>query len=563
MASTISDDDYANNDNNDVGYQKFENIEVPAKKPTKKPTASKKTKTDKASDSEILTRALSAGVNVVMGNTLASVEKSTYNPWNAKNNNESSPLNSREIPVGSPGCFDGFTFVITGELPSYSRDTFGDIVKRYGGRITSAVSSKTSFLVIGTDPGSSKVNKAKQLNTPTLDEDSFVALVEIFKPPKDTTSIRPSTSTSTLTNLADDIPFKSENHTDTKLDEKPFSAKYEDQKTYLKSSSIDTRTSETAEIKPKLESMNPTPQLQNQNIPQSTEPKCELWTEKYKPKKLSEICGNKSNIDLIMAWLKNWNNNSGSDKKAILISGPPGIGKTSSVQLIAKELGMNCLEFNASDSRNKESIKKYLGVLSGNHSMTEFLKLKNKDPQAPVVRTGKTVIVMDEVDGMSGGDRGGSAELIKIIDETKVPIICICNDRNSQKVKSLANHCEDIRFKRPSYVQLRSRIMSICHREGLRIDPAAADQLSTATQSDMRQVLNILSTWKLSNNSMTYDQGKKFSTENKKEISIGPFEVIGKYMNAGSYRDMSFYEKINLYFNDFSIMPLMVQVRLS
>lgn len=55
---------------------------------------------------------------------------------------------------------------------------------------------------------------------------------------------------------------------------------------------------------------------------------------------------------------------------------------------------------------------------------------------------------MDEVDGMGGGDRGGMAELIAILKKTKIPIICICNDRQSPKVRSLANHCLDLRFQR-------------------------------------------------------------------------------------------------------------------
>lgn len=55
---------------------------------------------------------------------------------------------------------------------------------------------------------------------------------------------------------------------------------------------------------------------------------------------------------------------------------------------------------------------------------------------------------MDEVDGMSSGDRGGMAELISLIKKTKIPIICICNDHSSTKVRSLMNYCLDLRFKR-------------------------------------------------------------------------------------------------------------------
>ena len=57
---------------------------------------------------------------------------------------------------------------------------------------------------------------------------------------------------------------------------------------------------------------------------------------------------------------------------------------------------------------------------------------------------------MDEVDGLGAGDRGGIQALIKIIKETKTPIICICNDRQDRKLTSLANHTYDLKFQRPT-----------------------------------------------------------------------------------------------------------------
>lgn len=63
---------------------------------------------------------------------------------------------------------------------------------------------------------------------------------------------------------------------------------------------------------------------------------------------------------------------------------------------------------------------------------------------------------MDEVDGMSGNaDRAGIAELIQMIKRTQVPIICICNDRQSRKIRSLANYCFDLRFQRSRPEQIK------------------------------------------------------------------------------------------------------------
>ena len=56
-------------------------------------------------------------------------------------------------------------------------------------------------------------------------------------------------------------------------------------------------------------------------------------------------------------------------------------------------------------------------------------------------------LIMDEVDGMSAGDRGGVADLIQTLKGAKLPIICICNDKYNQKLKSLRNHCLELDFR--------------------------------------------------------------------------------------------------------------------
>ena len=56
-------------------------------------------------------------------------------------------------------------------------------------------------------------------------------------------------------------------------------------------------------------------------------------------------------------------------------------------------------------------------------------------------------LIMDEVDGMSAGDRGGVADLIQTLKGAKLPIICICNDKYNQKLKSLRNHCLELDYR--------------------------------------------------------------------------------------------------------------------
>ncbi len=79
--------------------------------------------------------------------------------------------------TGAGQKLDGHTFVITGTLPSLSRNDAKEIIERNGGRVTGSVSKKTSYLLLGENPGS-KIDKAQSLGVPILDEAGLLNLVE-------------------------------------------------------------------------------------------------------------------------------------------------------------------------------------------------------------------------------------------------------------------------------------------------------------------------------------------------------------------------------------------------
>lgn len=88
--------------------------------------------------------------------------------------------------------------------------------------------------------------------------------------------------------------------------------------------------------------------------------------------------------------------------------------------------------------------------------------------------------------------RGGIPELIRLIKSTKVPIVCVCNDRLSQKVRTLASHCFDLKLRRPTKGQIARRMKAIADYEGLKIEQEAIELLSESSGNDIRQVLHAM-----------------------------------------------------------------------
>ena len=229
-----------------------------------------------------------------------------------------------------------------------------------------------------------------------------------------------------------------------------------------------------------------------------------------------------------------------------MISGPPGIGKTSVATLVAHQLGYNVVELNASDTRNAKSVTEQLSDVVLSKAMTQDGSMA------------KRLVIMDEVDGMGGSDRGGIQELIKVIKSSKNPIICICNDRQAVKIKSLANHCYDLRCRRPTKNQIALRMIAIGKSEGLDIELNAAEMLVEQVGNDIRQVLHSMQMWRAQSHSMKYlDMKDKMKTiEKDKVLRQSPFDACLTIL-GGNKTPLD--ERYNSFFIDYSLLPLMIQ----
>ncbi|MHC1636414.1 MAG: replication factor C large subunit [Candidatus Methanospirareceae archaeon] len=198
------------------------------------------------------------------------------------------------------------------------------------------------------------------------------------------------------------------------------------------------------------------------------------WTEKYRPKSLGEIVGNKKALEELRRWAEGVK--SGEGKKAIILYGPPGCGKTSAAHALANEYGWEVIELNASDQRNEEVIRSVVGPASASESFSKTTRL----------------IILDEADNIHGKeDRGGVRAITRLIRETSMPIILIANDL--YKVgRGLRQNCPQIRFYRLKENSVLQILKKICDVEGVNIKEDVLRILAKNSNGDLRSAINDL-----------------------------------------------------------------------
>ncbi|MEM2521825.1 MAG: replication factor C large subunit [Candidatus Bathyarchaeia archaeon] len=234
------------------------------------------------------------------------------------------------------------------------------------------------------------------------------------------------------------------------------------------------------------------------------------WTIKHKPKTLKEIVGNRAAIQELINWIKSWDRGIPS-KRAAFLYGPPGIGKTVSVEALANDFNLELVEKNASDYRTEEAIKRFAGLAS------QYGSLFGR----------RRIILLDELDGITGAaDRGGVAAITEIVKTAQCPIILIANNAYDPRFANLRNHCLLIEFKKPKASEVLSHLKAICLKEGIQAEENALKFIANRSEGDVRSAVNDLQALAQGKKRLTYDDVSWLGYRDRQETIFTVLRMI-------------------------------------
>lgn len=246
------------------------------------------------------------------------------------------------------------------------------------------------------------------------------------------------------------------------------------------------------------------------------------WTEKYRPKTLKDVIGNPSATNQMLAWAKSWTDGVPS-KKALVLMGSPGVGKTTSAEALARDMGWGIVEMNASDQRTGTIIR---DIAIKGSSLNTF------DDEGNYLDSKKgkmKLIVLDEADSLFGNaDRGALPVINELIKTTKQPVILIVNDfyALSKKSSAIKTNTLQITFKKIMARSVVSALTKIAAAEKVKVDMPVLQMIAENSHGDMRAAVRDLESLALGVSEISFESAEDLSERNSRKDMYALVEAV-------------------------------------
>ncbi len=242
-----------------------------------------------------------------------------------------------------------------------------------------------------------------------------------------------------------------------------------------------------------------------------------LWVEKYRPKKISEVVGNEEAKTTFINWLRSKKRR----RKAVLLYGPAGVGKTALVNAASNQFGFKIIEMNASDTRTEKAINK-IGKPATSYVALDKFSTETKG----------NILFLDEVDGVFGRqDRGGIGAIKEIVKESLVPVVMAANDPDLRKIRPLKKICQLIRFQQVRIPLIIAMLRKICIRENVEAEFQALERIAQNSRGDVRSAINDLQSIAGGRQVLRLQDTRYLNFRNK---AVGMYETLKGVFSAES-----------------------------